>query len=96
MSDAQLKRVNNRLNMEKQYSQLTALPPSKAQAATKFMTNIAVNVARTQMTSIANDVATAKVAEIMSAKGVGTKGLKLPKNIDPTKAWTPPKGRKFL
>jgi len=66
MSDAQLKRVNSRLQMEKQYKDLTRVPPGKLAAAKSFAAGIAVNVARQQITNLANEAATKQVATFMN------------------------------
>ena len=100
MSDAQLKKVNARLQMEKQYKDLTKLPPSKGAAVTKFFADVAVNVARTQITSVANDLASQKIGAALASKGLGSKAIKLPSVKDPTKPFRldfpAPKGKKFL
>lgn len=54
LSDAQLQKVINRMNMEQQYSRLTAQPPGKLAAAQKFLSDIALSVAKTQMTAVGN------------------------------------------
>lgn len=66
MSDKQLRQVNNRLQMEKQYKDLTRVPPGKMEAAKSFVTGIALNVARTQITNLANEAATKQVATFMN------------------------------
>jgi hypothetical protein len=98
LSDAQLKKVNERMNMEQQYARLTAPSPSKGRAVTKFFADIAVNVAKTQITAVANDVASQKIGAMLSSKGVGSKAIKLPTTKDPTKPFKldfpAPKGKK--
>lgn len=51
MSDQELKKVINRMNMEKQYKDLTA---PKASPAKKFVTEVLVNVGKQQATAYAN------------------------------------------
>lgn len=98
MSDAQLKKVNARLQMEKQYKDLTRQPPSKKAAATKFFADIALNVARTQITAVANDMASQQVGKLLADKNLGSRAIKLPATKDPTKPFKldfpAPKGKK--
>jgi len=99
MSDAQLKKVNNRLQMEKQYKDLTRQPPSKGAAVTKFFADIAINVARTQITAVANDMASQQVGKLLADKNLGKNAIKLPGVKDPTKPFKltdfpAPKGKK--
>lgn len=68
MSDAQLKKVVNRIQMEQQYQKLT-YKPTASQKATKFMSEIAVNVARQQITAVANK----QVAGLIASKAPKTK-----------------------
>lgn len=101
MSDAQLKKVNNRLQMEKQYKDLTRQPPSKKAAVTKFFADIAVNVARTQITAVANDMASQQVGKLLADKNLGKNAIKLPGVKDPTKKFdlnfpAPNPKKKFL
>jgi len=101
MSDAQLKKVNNRLQMEKQYKDLTRLPPSKGAAVTKFFADIAINVARTQITAVANDMASQQVGKLLADKNLGKNAIKLPGVKDPTKKFdlnfpAPNPKKKFL
>ena len=66
LSDPQLRKVINRLNMEQQYANLTKQPPSLAKKTTKFMSEIAMNVAKQQITNLANEATTKKVASLMN------------------------------
>lgn len=68
MSDVQLRKVNNRLQMEKQYKDLTKTPPGKMEAAKSFVAGIALNVARTQITNLANEAASKEIASLMGGK----------------------------
>ena len=75
MSDANLKKVLNRMNMEQQYNKLTAPPPSIAKKTTKFFGEIATSIARTQLTALGNQHANKLVGDFMSQKGAA----KIPK-----------------
>lgn len=66
LSDAHLKKVINRINMEQQYAKLTAPPPSTAKKVSKFFGDLAVNVARTQLTQVANQQASKNVATLLA------------------------------
>lgn len=94
MSDKQLKKVVDRLNTEQQYARLTAPPPSRAQKTTKFFADIAVNVARTQITQAANAQASKHVASLMAskapAKKVDVDFSKIAPLKDRVAAWPPP------
>lgn len=68
MSDAQLKKVVERINTEQRYAQLTAPKPGVASAVGKFAAEIAVNVARTQITAVANKQAAGIIGELMAKK----------------------------
>jgi hypothetical protein len=68
LSDARLRKVNDRLNMEQQYARLTAKPPGFMGAAKKFASDIALNVAKTQITKLANDAASKQIASMMGGK----------------------------
>lgn len=68
MSDATLKRVNNRLQMEQQYAKLTAKPPGAMDKGKKFVEDIVLNVAKTQITKLANEQASKAVDGFMSRK----------------------------
>lgn len=68
LSDARLKKINNRLQMEQQYANLTRKPPGFMGAAKKFASDIAVNVAKTQLTKLANDQASKQIANMMGGK----------------------------
>jgi hypothetical protein len=54
LSDAQLREAVNRLQMEKQYRDLTAMPPGRMQAAKKFANEAIRQVAMTQVVKIGN------------------------------------------
>ena len=68
MSDRRLKQVINRMNMEKQYKELTKPPPSKAQKIEKFLGDIALNIAKTQITNVANQ----QIGQLLGTKSGGT------------------------
>lgn len=68
MSDVQLRKVNNRLQMERQYKDLTRVPPGKMEKAKGFVASIAVNVAKTQLTNLANEQASKQIAGMMNKK----------------------------
>lgn len=78
MSDATLKRVNSRLQMEQQYSKLTAKPPGFMASAKKFAEDIALNVAKQQLTNLANEQASKQIKSMM-----GKKTPKLPEHLIP-------------
>ena len=78
LSDARLRKINERLNMEQQYARLTAKPPGFMGAAKKFVSDIAVNVAKTQITKLANDAASKQIANMMGGK---SKVPKLPDHL---------------
>lgn len=84
LSDARLKKVNERLNMEQQYARLTAKPPGFMDSAKKFVGDIAVNVAKTQITRLANDAVSKQVAGMM-----GSKAPVLPKHLRKSSLPTP-------
>jgi hypothetical protein len=54
LSDAQLREAVNRLQMEKQYKDLTAMPPGRMQAAKKFANEAIRQVAMTQVVKVGN------------------------------------------
>lgn len=72
MSDAQLKRVINRLNMEQQYAKMTDPGPTATRrvmnATTKFVSQAARNVAMTQVTNAANAEASKRIAGLMAKR----------------------------
>lgn len=68
LSDKNLQKVINRMNMEQQHAKLTAPPPSVARKVTKFVSEVGVNVARTQLTNLANDQASKKIAAVLAKK----------------------------
>jgi len=70
MSDVQLRKVNNRLQMEKQYKDLTRVPPGKLAKAESFVLGIAANVARQQITNLANEAASKQIAGLMGKGGI--------------------------
>ena len=76
MSDAQLKRVINRQNMEQQYAKLNAPGPTATQrvlrASSKFVTQAARNVAMTQVTQVANAEAAKRIATLMDARAAAS------------------------
>lgn len=69
LSNDDLQHLVNRMNLEKQYSSLSSSTKT-ANPVTKFLKEIAVNVARKQITSAANDVAAKKIKAAMKAKGL--------------------------
>ena len=71
MSDKELKRVVDRINTEQQYARLTAPPPGKAAAVSKFFAGIAVNAARTNLQTIANAQGAKLVGDLMATKSGG-------------------------
>lgn len=72
MSDAELKRVINRLNMEQQYAKMTDPGPSVTKrvmnSTGKFVTQAARNVAMTQVTNAANAEASKRIAGLMAKR----------------------------
>lgn len=68
MSDAELKKVVERINTERNYAKLTAPPPAKSAAIKKFVADIAVNVARQQVTAVANQQASKVIGDLMASK----------------------------
>lgn len=84
MSDANMRKVINRLQMEQQYAKLTALPPSKKQKAAKFVSDIALNVAKQQLTNVANDALTKKVGVAMKKQKLKKLGIPAPPNRFPS------------
>lgn len=79
LSDTQLKKLNERMTMEQNYARLTAKPPGFMGAAKKFATDIAVNVAKTQLTALANEQASKQIKNLM---GTGKAPVpKLPKHL---------------
>lgn len=75
LSDANLKKVINRMNMEQQYKKLTYSPSAKKRAM-DFVASIGVNVARTQLTNLANDALSKKVGAALASKsGIPTPPL---------------------
>ena len=68
MSDVQLRKVINRMQMEQQYAALSRKPPGLAQKGAKFAASIAVNVARTQLTNLANDQASKQVQKALARR----------------------------
>jgi hypothetical protein len=54
--------------MEKQYKDLTRVPPGKLAKAESFVAGIAVNVARQQITNLANEAASKQIAGMMGGK----------------------------
>jgi hypothetical protein len=72
ISDAQLKRINNRLQMEQQYAKLTDPGPSVTRrvlgSTGKFVTQAARNVAMTQVTTAANAEASKQIASLLAKR----------------------------
>lgn len=64
LSDSELKAVVNRMNLEKQYASLQ--PTSFSQKSTKFMGEIAVGVAKTQLTQLGNNQAQKLIGQFMA------------------------------
>ena len=72
ISDAQLKRINNRLQMEQQYAKLTDPGPTMTRrvlnSTGKFVTQAARNVAMTQVTNAANAEASKQIASLLAKR----------------------------
>ncbi len=68
LSDTQLKKLNERMNMEQQYARLTAQPPGFMAGAKKFATDIALNVAKQQITNLANEQASKQIKGLLGPK----------------------------
>lgn len=68
LSDAQLKAAVNRLNMEQQYAKLTERK-SIAEKGAEFLTGVAVNVVRQQLTAVVNDRASQVIGAQLKKKG---------------------------
>lgn len=75
LTDKELQQVVNRINMEQQYSRLTTSPTAMQRGA-KFMTEIGVSVAKTQITKVANDKASNLIGNHMFNKA----GIPVPPN----------------
>lgn len=73
LSDAQLQKVLNRMNMEANYARMTAPPPGKLEAATKFMSEIARDVAKKQITAVANAYAADAIGKKLNIPQGGLK-----------------------
>lgn len=84
MSDANMRKVINRLQMEQQYAKLTAPPPSTSQKVKKFLGDVALNVAKQQMTNVANDALTKKVGVAMKKQKLKKLGIPAPPNRFPS------------
>ena len=76
LSDVQLRRINNRLQMEQQYAALTRQPPGLLQKGAKFAGGIAANVARTQITNLANEQASKQIKGLLAKQAL--KGIPPP------------------
>lgn len=70
ISDEELRQRINRINMERQYSQLTAPAPSKGDAAKKFAADLLLDVGKQQAKSILTSVATAQVNKQLEKRGL--------------------------
>ena len=72
ISDAQLKRINNRLQMEQQYAKLTDPGPSVTRrvmgSVGRFTSQAARNVAMTQVTTAANAQASKQIAALLAKR----------------------------
>jgi len=72
LSDAQLKRINNRLQMEQQYAKMTDPGPSVTRrilsSTGKFATQAARNVAMTQVTALGNQAASKQIASLLAKR----------------------------
>lgn len=62
LSNAELQQLVNRLNLEKQLSQIN---PSAKRQALRFTTDILVNVGKQQITRIATDIATKQIVALL-------------------------------
>lgn len=75
LSDVQLQKMLNRMNMEQQYARLTAPGPTVTQkilrATTKFASEAARGVAMTQVKNIGNEAASQRIASLMTKKKTG-------------------------
>lgn len=74
MSDEQLRSKLNRMNMEKQYRELTKAPPTAMQKGQKFVSKVLTNVANQTATSITKSYADKFAANLLASKP----GLPLP------------------
>lgn len=69
LSNAELKMLNERLNMETQYARLTGQNGKSVTAkGAKFAGEIVAGVAKQQITKVANDYASQQVAQMLAAK----------------------------
>jgi hypothetical protein len=95
LSDAQLKKVNERLNLEQTYAKLTAPPPTRTQkllATTgKLATGIVTQVAAQEVKSLINNPTTSKIGKMLDKQ----KRAKVPKAPKPL-PFPPPKGDRFV
>lgn len=72
MSTKELQEAVNRLNLEKQYKQLTALPPAKKSIGRRYvegLPDVALNVATKQTTRVANKVVGKALDDKLSSYG---------------------------
>lgn len=81
MSDEELRTALNRMNMERQYTQMTASPPSRMSQAKKIAGEIALNSSKQVLTEVAKSHMMTRVAPYM-AKPVteAQRGTKLKKD----------------
>jgi len=89
LSDAQLKRVVNRMNLEQQYLRLNPPPPTVTQrlmrSSTKFALEAGRGIAMQQVKAVGNELASKKIGELMAAKAAS--GIPIaPNRLD----WTLP------
>lgn len=95
MSDAELQKVINRINMEQNYARLTAPPPTTTQkllgTGSKLLSEVALSVAKTQMSKIANEKVSSTIGDVMGGRPKSPNAPSLPRLVtppDPTKRVT--------
>lgn len=75
ISDEELARIVKRIDLERKYATLTAVPPSKKQAAVQFVADLALDVIKTEGKKIALDQG-AKASAKLVAKVAAKQALK--------------------
>lgn len=75
LSDEELGKIIKRIDMERKYATLTAVPPSKKDAAIKFVADLALDVVKTEGKKIALDQAGKATAKLL-AKQAAKQALK--------------------
>lgn len=71
MSDEELRQAINRINMERQFAQLTH-KPSKGDAAKKYIADLLVDIGKQQAKTILNSVVTNQVNKQLEKAGLPT------------------------